>query len=201
MFTGIIIALGEVKRRKGAQLIVSSFEIAKELTASKSVAVNGVCLTAVAVDSERGEFTADLSEETLRRTNLGTLLPKDKVNLELPMRLKDRFDGHIVLGHVDTTAEIINIKREGESFIFAFQVSEQFDCSLVEKGCVALDGISLTAFNIKGGKFDVAIIPHTFRATNLQYRRVGERVNVEFDVLAKYIQKLARASFIGHSRS
>ncbi len=201
MFTGIITSLGEVKRLEGAQLNILSPEVARKLTRGKSVAVNGVCLTAVAADSKKGEFIADLSAETLRRTNLGFLKPKDKVNLELPMRLKDGFDGHIVLGHVDTTAEILNIEPEGESFIFSFQVSQKFDGFLIEKGCVAVDGISLTAFNIKKGKFDVAIIPHTFRVTNLQYRRVGDRVNVEFDVLAKYIEKLARLYGMGHPRS
>lgn len=201
MFTGIITALGEVKRLEGAKLTISAPEIARQLTVGKSVAVNGVCLTAVAVDSERGEFVADLSAETLRRTNLGALKPKDKVNLEPPMRVGDRFDGHIVLGHVDTTAEIISIKPEGESWLFSFQFPQEFDCLLVEKCCVAVDGISLTAFNIKNGKFDVAIIPHTFRVTNLQYRRVGDRVNVEFDVLAKYFEKLARVYGMGHPRS
>jgi len=201
MFTGIITALGEVKQLEGAQLTISAPVIVRDLTPGKSVAVNGVCLTAVAVDSERGEFIADLSAETLRRTTLGALKPKEKVNLELPMRLGDRFDGHVVLGHVDTTAEIINIKPEDESWIFSFQASQKFDAFLIEKGCVAVDGISLTAFNINEGKFDVAIIPHTLRATNLQYRRVGDRANVEFDVLAKYIEKLVRTYGIGHSRS
>lgn len=202
MFTGIITSLGEVKRLGRAKLSISSPEIARELSGGKSVAVNGVCLTAVAVYSKKGEFIADLSAETLRRTNLSTLKPKDKVNLELPLRLKDRFDGHIVLGHVDTTAEIINIKPEGESWLFSFKVAEEAAGPyLVEKGCVAIDGISLTAFNIKKGKFDVAIIPHTFRATNLQHRRVGDRANVEFDILAKYVEKLARVYGMGHPPS
>ena len=201
MFTGIITALGEVEQLEGAKLTISAPVIVGELALGKSVAVNGVCLTAIAVNSEKGEFMADVSPETLRRTNLGLLKPKDRVNLELPMRLGDRFDGHIVLGHVDTTAEIIHIKPEHESWIFSFTVTKGFDGFLIEKGSVALDGISLTAFNIKRGKFDVAIVPHTFRVTNLQHRRVGDRVNVEFDLFAKHIEKLVRVYGVGHSRS
>lgn len=197
MFTGIIKALGEVKQRESAQLIIAAAEIAKELSVGQSVAVNGVCLTAVRVELARGEFMVDLSPETLRRTNLGTLRPTDKVNLELPLRGGDRFDGHIVLGHVDTTGEILAIKPEADSHLFSLQVSREFDRLLAEKGCVAIDGISLTAFNIERGKFEVAIIPHTYQVTHLRYRRVGDRVNVEFDILGKYVEKLMRAAAYG----
>jgi len=192
MFTGIIIATGEVRRNDRQKLVILAKEVVPLLAAGKSIAINGVCLTVIKTDQEKGEFTVEVSPETLRRTNLGELKGKDKVNLELPMPASGRFDGHIVLGHIDTVGEIISIKREGNSHLFSFCVDKIFDKFLIEKGSVALDGISLTAFNIKDGTFDVAIIPHTYKVTNLQYKKIGDKVNVEFDVLGKYIEKLQK---------
>lgn len=193
MFTGIIVAVGEVRRNDGQKLVLAAKEIISELAVGKSIALNGVCLTIIKADPEKGEFEVEVSSETLRRTNLGELKIKDKVNLELPMLAGDRFDGHIVLGHIDTVGEIISIRREGHSHLFSFRVDKAFDKFLIEKGSVALDGISLTAFNIKEGSFDVAIIPHTYKVTNLQYKKIGDKVNVEFDVLGKYMEKLMKA--------
>lgn len=189
MFTGIVAGVGVVRSRSKGQLVI---EPPPELLPLKggSIAVNGACLTAAEV--EGGRFTADLSSETLERTNLGLLRPTDRVNLELPLAAAGRFDGHLVLGHVDTVGEVTAIRRQGNFYLFSFAVLPQFDRFLVEKGSVALDGISLTVFNIKGGRFDVAVIPHTYEVTNLRYRRPGDRVNVEFDILGKYVAKLVK---------
>ncbi|MFQ6033632.1 MAG: riboflavin synthase [Candidatus Bipolaricaulia bacterium] len=189
MFTGIVAGVGVVRSQSKGRLVI---EPPPELLPLKggSIAVNGACLTAAEV--EGGRFTADLSPETLERTNLGLLRPTDRVNLELPLAAAGRFDGHLVLGHVDTVGEVTAIRRQGNFYLFSFAAPPQFDRFLVEKGSVALDGISLTVFNIKGGRFDVAVIPHTYEVTNLRYRRPGDRVNVEFDILGKYVAKLVK---------
>jgi riboflavin synthase len=187
MFTGIVAGLGKVQGLTSGRLVVSP---PRELLPPKggSIAVNGVCLTAAEVGPSW--FAADLSPETLARTNLGSLRPGARVNLELPLPADGRFAGHFVLGHVDTVGEIVAIRPEGESHLFTFAVEPRFDRLLVEKGSVAVDGISLTAFNIREGHFDVAVIPHTYRVTNLQDRRPGDLVNIEFDILGKHVAKL-----------
>jgi len=189
MFSGIVAGVGVVKGFSKGRLVI---EPPPEFFPPKggSIAVNGACLTAVEVSPR--DFTTDLSPETLKRTNLGLLRPTDKVNLELPLAASGRFDGHLVLGHIDTVGEIISIRRQGDSHRFSFAVPPQFDRFLVEKGSVALDGISLTVFNIKGGRFDAAVIPHTYEVTNLKSRRPKDRVNVEFDILGKYVAKLLK---------
>ncbi|MFQ5793510.1 MAG: riboflavin synthase [Candidatus Bipolaricaulia bacterium] len=187
MFTGIIRSLGRVQGRTDHELTVADGDISAELSIGGSAAVNGVCLTAVEVDRDR--FRAELSPETLRRTALGDLAVGDRVNLELPMSVDSRFDGHLVLGHIDTVGRILGIQPEGNTHLLSVQVDETFDHYLIEKGSVALDGISLTVFNVRAGRFDIAIIPHTYRNTNLQHRQIGDRVNVEFDVLGKYVVK------------
>ncbi len=191
MFTGIIAGLGQVQALTSGRLVVSP---PKELLPrlGGSIAVNGVCLTASEVNGADQDqwFAADLSPETLARTNLGSLRPGERVNLELPLLAEGRISGHFVLGHVDTVGEIISIEPQGGSYLFSFAVPPRFDHLLVEKGSVAVDGISLTAFNIREGRFDVAVIPHTYRVTNLQDRRPGDPVNIEFDILGKYVAKL-----------
>ncbi|MGQ9477877.1 MAG: riboflavin synthase [Candidatus Bipolaricaulia bacterium] len=186
MFTGIIAGLGQVQALTSGRLVVSP---PQELLpkVGESIAVNGVCLTASEV--REGYFAADLSPETLARTNLGSLRPGARVNLELPLPADGRISGHFVLGHVDTVGEVVSIRPQGDSYLFTFAVAPQFDHLLVEKGSVAVDGISLTAFNIHEGRFEVAIIPHTYRVTNLQDRRPGDLVNIEFDILGKYVAK------------
>lgn len=189
MFTGIVAGMGEVKSLLKGKLRISS---PPDLLPpeGRSIAVNGACLTATQVS--QGKFTADLSPETMERTNLGLLRPGDRVNLELPLAADGRFEGHLVLGHVDTVGEITSIKRQGDFYRFSFKVEPRFDHYLVEKGSVAVDGISLTVFNVRGGRFDVAIVPRTYEVTNLKYRRPRDRVNVEFDILGKYVMKLLK---------
>lgn len=188
MFTGIVAGVGEVKSWLSSRGRLTVLPPAGLLPSpGGSIALNGACLTASEVLN--GQFTAELSPETLERTNLGLLRPGDQVNLELPLTADGRLDGHLVLGHVDTVGQVTSIARRSGFYLFSFAVKPQFDHLLVEKGSVALDGISLTAFHIEAGRFQVAVIPRTYEVTNLKYRRPGNRVNVEFDVLGKYVAK------------
>ncbi len=189
MFTGIITAIGEVREFSPPRLRIASKAVSSELTVGGSVAVSGACLTAIAVDSLRGECEVEISPETLRCTKLGSLRPGDCVNLELPLRLSDRLGGHLVQGHVDTVGEVVSIQPQGEFSLFTFRIDPGYDHLLVEKGCVAIDGVSLTPFHIRAGHFDVALIPHTLRATTLHELQVSDRVNVEFDLVAKYVAR------------
>jgi riboflavin synthase len=156
-----------------------------------SVAVNGVCLTAVRIDGDR--FAADLSPETLRHTDLGSLRPGDPVNLEPAVAIGGRLGGHLVQGHVDGTGRVLSIRREGDSRIFRLSVPKRLSRYVVEKGFIAVDGISLTVVSVGVGSFTVAVIPHTFKHTNLHTKQPGQRVNLEADIFAKYVERLMEA--------
>ncbi len=190
MFTGIVTDTGEVVACSPSRLTVSTPKLFRELEIGRSIAVNGACLTVIELSPAAESFSAELSPETIKRTNLGLVRRGDLVNLELPLRFSDRLDGHFVLGHVDTVGELVSISRKEKGAVFRFRVDEKYVRYLIEKGSIALDGISLTIFNISGGEFDVAIIPHTLEQTNLRMRRPGDKINVEFDILGKYIEKL-----------
>jgi len=190
MFTGIVSHLGEVRRCQ-PECLELALPAGLTLPVGGSVAVNGVCLTATRVQGRL--MTADVSPETLKKTALGALQAGEQVNLERPCRPGGFLDGHVVQGHVDAVGSVLSIAPEGNSFKFTFQVDAGWDRYLVEKGAVAVDGISLTVFDVGGGKFSVAVIPHTFERTNLKHKRPGAPVNVEFDVLGKYTEKLLRA--------
>lgn len=153
-----------------------------------SLAVNGVCLTAVEV-GDQGVAT-DVVAETLRRSNLGSVEPGDRVNLERPLRADGRFDGHIVQGHVDATGEIIRVESEGQGCLIKIAASEDGLRYVVEKGSITVDGVSLTVTSTDAAGFEVALIPHTLSVTTLGLRRPGDLVNLEFDVLAKYVERL-----------
>jgi len=183
MFTGIVRGLGQVARRGPQQLVIRS---PLRLEPGDSVAVNGVCLTVAEVEGE--EATMGLSQETLARTNLGTLRPGDLVNLEPALKVGDALGGHLVLGHVDTVGKIVLVERQGEDVILGVSFDPRFSTLLADKGSLAVDGISLTPFCASQGTFRCAVIPYTWEHTNLRYRRVGDRVNLEFDVLAKYVR-------------
>jgi riboflavin synthase len=184
MFTGIVEGVGRVAQREGFRLEVES--TFQDLQMGESVAVNGCCLTVVGFDP----MAFDLSEETLRRTNLGDLNPGDRVNLERAMRADARFGGHVVQGHVDATGEVLAIEPEEGSTRFRFRLPAGGSRYLIEKGSVTVDGISLTVVNPTDDGFDVWIIPHTLTHTNLGDRKVGDRINLEFDVIAKYVERL-----------
>jgi len=184
MFTGIVRGLGRVARRGPQQLVIHS---PFRLEPGESLAVNGVCLTVAEVEGD--EATMDLSQETLARTNLGTLRPGDFVNLEPALRSGEELGGHFVLGHVDTVGKIVLLERRGEDVILGVSFDPKFAELLADKGSVAVDGISLTPFSVSSGSFRCAVVPYTWNHTNLKHRRVGDLVNLEFDVLAKYVRR------------
>jgi riboflavin synthase len=201
MFTGIIEEVGAVeamdRHENRARLLVKCARVLSDLTLGASVAVNGVCLTAV--DIRTDGFSADLAPETLNRSNLGSLGPGDLVNLERPLSLQTRLSGHIVQGHVDGSAVIEGLRElGGGNYELVVRVTPDLDKFLVYKGSIAIDGISLTIASVQDRQVRAAIIPHTWQATNLHQRRVGDRVNIECDLLAKHLEKLvANMEFSG----
>lgn len=186
MFTGIIESTGRVVRVSSLELEVASG--IGTLGLGESIAVNGVCLTVTSF--EEGRFTADLSEETLRRTALGRLDIGSPVNLERPMRADGRFGGHIVQGHVDGVATVTRVEQQPVSIEVWFTLAEPQLRFLVEKGSVTVDGVSLTVASLTSAEFSVALIPHTLSATTLAALGPGSVVNIEVDVVAKYVQRL-----------
>jgi riboflavin synthase len=195
MFTGIIEEVGEVVEIEDSgnfrTILVSGETIFEDLRIGSSIAVNGVCLTARSVGSHT--FSAEMSRETLDRTSLGSVRKATLVNLERPMRADSRFGGHIVQGHVDGVGRIRQFDRQGDAWNLEIEYPESASRYLVEKGSVAMDGISLTVAALKASNvFSVAIIPHTFENTNLKAARPNDPVNLEFDVLAKYIENLLK---------
>ena len=198
MFTGIIEELGTVAalepRATGARLTARCAAVLGDLTEGGSIAVNGVCLTALALTPD--SFSADLAPETLERSNLGDLKPGSRVNLERPVTPVTRLSGHIVQGHVDATGEIASLDSLGDgNYWLKVRVPAALDRYLVHKGSIALDGISLTIAALESGSgpgpvVGVTIIPHTFANTTLGTARAGARINVEVDVLAKHVEKL-----------
>ena len=192
MFTGLIEDVGRIAdlRRKGgaAVLTVQTGLPLRAMPLGASIAVNGACLTVV--KKLKSAFTVDVSPETLARTNLAQLRVDGLVNLEQPMRLQERLGGHLVTGHVDGMGEVASIRKQGEFTIFAFRLAPALGSFLVSKGSVAVDGISLTVNECRSNYFSVAIIPFTLQHTNLQGRRVGDKVNVETDLIGKYVHSL-----------
>jgi riboflavin synthase len=189
MFTGIIEQIAEVVKveNEGSNLnITLKSNITKELKIDQSVAHNGVCLTVVDIDGDKYTLTA--IKESLEKSNLGLLKVGSKVNMERCMKLGDRLDGHMVQGHVDQTAKCTEIKEEKGSYVFTFKHKES-DNMTVEKGSVCVNGVSLTVVNSKDTSFSVAIIPYTFEHTNFHTFEVGTVVNIEYDILGKYISK------------
>ncbi len=193
MFTGIIEELGQVlalePKPAGARLVVGCSTIIQDAAIGASIAVNGACLTAVELASHH--FTADLAPETLKRTNLGDLTAGCMVNLERPLRANARLDGHFVLGHVDATAALTELRSLGaDNWWLTIRVPEPLTRYIVEKGSLAVDGISLTVAGIQGDLVSFTIIPHTYSNTTLHGYKVGSRVNLEVDILAKHLEKL-----------
>ncbi len=190
MFTGIIEEVGKVKSivQKGKARIfaISSRKLLDEINVSDSVSVNGVCLTVF--EKSKDSFKVEAVEETIKKTNLGELKIGDPVNLELALKLGERLGGHIVQGHVDTTGMIKSIKKLENSWIFEIKFPPEFRKYLIPAGAIAVDGISLTVAGLDRDKFKVSIIPYTFDNTNLKFRKVGDKVNLEFDLFGKYIE-------------
>lgn len=194
MFTGLIEAVGNVRALKergdAARLILES-QLGAELALGESLAVNGCCLTVTT--SELGAATFDLLGETLARTNLGKLKAGSRVNLERALRADGRFGGHFVQGHIDTTAEILLVERKGEDLNLVIELSDAGAPFLIEKGSIAVNGVSLTVASLGETSFGLWIIPHTLQQTNLGDLKVGDLVNLEYDMLAKYAVRQVRA--------
>ena len=183
MFTGIVEELGTVRTRDGGRFVIGAALTLDGLAIGDSVAHNGCCLTVVNLG--RDEYAVDAVAETLGRTNLGDLRPGDAVNLERPVRLTDRLGGHLVQGHVDAVGEVISAAPDLEVSLPAGLARY-----VVEKGSIAVDGCSLTVVKALGESFTVAVIPHTVEVTTLGRRRPGDRVNLEVDIVAKYVERL-----------
>ncbi len=188
MFTGIVEEVGTVAQA-GTRMKLLCRAVLEDAYSGSSIAVNGACLTVVGMDADG--FWMDLSPETLARTNLGDLQTGSLVNLERPVKVGDRLSGHIVQGHVDGTAEFLGLRAlEDGNWWLEVRLSPELDRYTIMKGSIAIDGISLTIAALDGGRLSFAIIPHTYENTNLRERQPGSRVNIEVDMIAKYVEKL-----------
>lgn len=194
MFTGLVEELGTVRERvpsaAGARMVIGCDLVREGLAIGDSVAVNGACLTVV--DLPDGAFAVDCVEETLRRTSVGDRQAGDRVNLERAMRVGDRLGGHIVQGHVDGTGTIRGFTPEGDGMLMSVAADPDLLRYVVEKGSITVDGVSLTVASREPDGFTIALIPHTMEVTTLSADAVGRRVNLEADVLAKYVEALVR---------
>jgi len=194
MFTGIIEHRGSVARAEseaeGMRIVLDTGPL-PVIEIGDSISLNGVCLTAV--ESGPGRVTVEVVKETLSRSTLGGLQTGDPVNLELPMRANGRFDGHIVQGHVDGVGEVVGLEPEGGGMRMRVAVPAGLMRYLVEKGSLTVDGVSLTLAGVNGREVEIALIPHSLEVTTLGLRTPGEKVNLEVDVLAKYVERLLKA--------
>ena len=191
MFTGIIETLGviqEIKKTDDNLQITIQSSVTNELKIDQSVAHNGVCLTVVSIHKDL--YTVTAIRETIEKTNLGEWKTGDIVNLERAMKLGDRLDGHIVQGHVDQTGICKNIESANGSWYFSFEYNPEWNNLTIEKGSITVNGVSLTVVNSKKNEFSVAIIPYTYENTNFKHFNIGSKINLEFDVIGKYVSKL-----------
>lgn len=190
MFTGIVQELGTVRDTRPGSLVVECRRVLRNTKLGDSIAVNGVCLTIIEIDE--GSFTANVVPETYRRTNLGQARPGETVNLECAMLAGERLSGHIVQGHIDGLGTLEDVYEEGEDLILRYSAEPALLRYVVEKGSICIDGTSLTVAERSDNGFSVAIIPHTRSHTNLAAKQIGDQINLEVDVLAKYVEQLLR---------
>lgn len=195
MFTGIIEHLGTIAslrlNSEGGRLTIHAPTVAPNLAVANSIAVNGCCLTVVALEGEG--FSADLSAETIRKTSIGEWKTGLQVNLEQPMTAGKEFGGHFVLGHVDMTARVTRLEPEGENWWYGLAVPESFAKNIVPQGSITIDGISLTVARWDGRVAEIAVIPFTYEHTNIKNKKIGDAVNLEGDVLGKYVERYLEA--------
>jgi riboflavin synthase len=194
MFTGIVAHMGsvvEVDDDGSLRRLTVEAGALSDLSVGDSIAVNGVCLTAVSIQDSR--IDVEVMHETLSRSSLGAIQPGDPVNLERPMSAQGRFDGHIVQGHVDGVGTVTEVLDESEGRRLTIQVPLELSRFIVEKGSITVDGVSLTVSGIDSDRFEVALIPHTLEVTTLGLRKEGDPVNLEVDVIAKYVERLLKA--------
>ena len=194
MFTGLVLELGDIvsleKRGNGARLFLDAKALSQEARLGDSIAINGTCLTVVEIKGMTLAF--DISDETLRSSNLGELRARDRVNLEPALRLADRLGGHFVTGHIDGAGRIRSKSLGGEVYKIVIETEPWIAEYLVEKGSVAVDGISLTVVDVMRDGFSLVVIPHTAKMTTLGLKGAGDRVNVEVDILGKYVSKFLK---------
>lgn len=192
MFTGLVEEKGEliqkIKTGDGYQFIIQASKIMEDLDIGSSISVNGCCLTVV--KKVGNTFSVDSIEETLKKTNLGTLEPGSKVNLERPLKADARLGGHFVLGHVDTKGEVLQIRELSNSHFLTINYPAEFKKYLIYVGSVSIDGVSMTVAQLEGNTFSVGIIPFTWQETIFSNKKVGDTVNLEFDVLGKYVERI-----------
>ena len=188
MFTGIVEEIGTINNLVNSVLTIHAEKVLTDIKLGDSISVNGTCLTVV--NFTKSKFSVDLAPETLRRTTFGDLNQGDTVNLERALAANDRFGGHMVQGHVDATGRVISIRDEGDSSIFRISNPKRLKPYLVEKGFIAIDGISLTIVKVLTSSFTLSVIPYTRINTNLRDQRIGGKVNLEVDILAKYVENL-----------
>jgi riboflavin synthase len=195
MFTGLIQEVGRIKQITdqggGRRIAIAAPGLSHELDVSQSVAVDGVCQTVVERSGEL--FTVEAVEETLQKTTLGELKESDEVNLELPIRLSDRIGGHLVQGHIDGVGAVKTVKKLSNSWLITVQIPKEFTRYVIPVGSIAIDGVSLTVASMHGYEIVVSIIPHTMRQTTFGRLKAGSHVNLEFDVLGKYVERLMRS--------
>lgn len=190
MFTGIIEEVGTVQSLGGGTLVIKAHKVLEDVQLGDSIAVNGVCLTVTSF--ERNSFQADVMPETIRRTSLAELKNGSPVNLERALTLSSRLGGHIVSGHIDGIGKILSLTEEKNAILMKISAEDAILRYIVEKGSVALDGISLTVAQVTSADFTVSLIPHTRQVTNLSHKQVGSLINIENDVIGKYVEKLLK---------
>ncbi|MFC1901518.1 riboflavin synthase [Chloroflexota bacterium] len=195
MFTGIVEEMGSVAAATGGSLVIAAGEVLKGMKPGGSVAVNGVCLTATTFDSK--SFSADVMPETLRQTNLGQLRTGDRVNLERPLALGGQVGGHLVQGHVDETGRVVSVTGEGEALLVRFEASPGVMRFIVPKGFVAVDGVSLTVTERDTDSFRVSLVGYSRQHTILGGKKAGDLVNLEADIIAKYVAQLSQPQSTG----
>ncbi len=190
MFTGIVEEVGRVISTQSKKLVISASEVLRGIELGGSIAVNGVCLTITSFNTS--SFSVDIMLETLRRTNLGLLSAGDAVNLERPLTLQEPLGGHLVQGHVDDTGRVASMTWEGEATLIRFEAPPEVMRYVVEKGFITVDGVSLTVVAKDANSFQVSVVDFTREHTTLGSRRVGDRVNLEVDIIAKYVEQLSQ---------
>lgn len=190
MFTGIIEEIGRVISAQSGKLVIAAGGVLQEMELGGSIAVNGVCLTVTSFKTN--SFSVDIMSETLKRSNLGLLSAGDSVNLERPLALGGRLGGHLVQGHVDATARVASVRWDGEAMLIRFEAPPEVMGYVVEKGFLAVDGVSLTVVTKEASSFQTSIVDYTRQHTTLGERRVGDSVNLEIDIIAKYVEQLSQ---------
>jgi riboflavin synthase len=190
VFTGIVEEIGKIISARPGNLSIAADKVLEGIEEGASIAVNGVCLTVTGFDNK--SFSVDVMPETVSRTNLGMLKAGDGVNLERPLTLEGRLGGHLVQGHIDDTARVISVSRRGDSILVGFEAPPRLTAYIVEKGFIAVDGVSLTVVSKDNSSFQVSLVGYTRQHTILGGRRVGDLVNLEADIIAKYVEQLNR---------